>query len=319
MSHGRLADSDLYIIYSVSNSPYQQWTADLLDFSIRQSGQPGEIVRLCSLETGTHSAVKPSAHGYTFVTPDYATVGDTFFRQFILKSKRLLGLKVQGRFHFYCLNKAYATQAFLESHPDLDDTAMLLWMDPDMVFSRAWNPPASTVRTGHVTGQYWWGYNKAWCHQNGGRNGPLLCPSTETAIMYPYCITVGDMRAIIESYGRFSEEIYQKTRDWQSEMYGHVLAMNEAGLQCHTISALGTCNNWPKGLPDDSNAPISHYCQPIKNLEGRDIWNKRDYTAGTASIPWQRPPRPDEAATLTDQRTLQTLHRYIDWQEEATS
>lgn len=318
-SYGQLPDSDLYIIYSISNSPYQQWMADLLDFSIRRVGQPGEIVRLCSQEVEKECAVTPSAHGYTFVTPSYAKLGNTALMQFILMSKRLLRMSIHGRFHFYCLNKAYATQAFLQSHPDLDDEAILLWVDPDMVFNRVWNPPATKVRSGHVTGQFWWGYNKTWCHENGGGSGPLLCPTDETAIMYPYCITVGDMRAIVEPYGRYSEKVYKKTGDWESEMYGHVMAMKEAGLQCHTIKALGTCNNWPDGLPDDPDAPISHYCQGIKDREGQEIWHKWRYTDSTSSIPWQRPPSPDNAATLTDQRTLQMLHRYIDWQEESST
>jgi hypothetical protein len=316
-SQVQLPDSDLYIIYSISNSPYQQWMADLLDFSIRQVGQPGEIVRLCSLEVGGKSAVKPSAHGYTFTTPSYAKVGNAFLRHLMLMSKRLLGMSIHGRYHFYCLNKAYATKTFLASHPDLDDKALLLWMDPDMVFNRAWIPPASKARPGHVTGQRWWTYKKAWCHENGGSQGPLLCPTVETAIMYPYCITVGDMRAIVEPYCRISEAVYMKTGNWESEMYGHVMAMEKAGLQCHGIGALGTCNNWPDGLPDEPSAPISHYCQGIKNHEGQEIWSKWNYTDSTTSLPWQRPPPAESAATLTDQRTLQMLHQFIDWQEKS--
>ena len=44
---GQLPHSDLYIIYSMSNSPYQQWQADLLDFSVYEAGQQGVIDRQC--------------------------------------------------------------------------------------------------------------------------------------------------------------------------------------------------------------------------------------------------------------------------------
>lgn len=311
--------SDLYIIYSMSNSPYQQWQADLLDFSVREVGQHGVIVRLCSLEGGTNTRVRPSANGYTFETPSYAEVGDVKLRRFVLRVKRLLKQRAHGRFHFYCLNKAYAMQAFLESHPDLDDQAKLLWLDPDMVFNQPWEPPSSLVRRGHVAGQYWWGYKQAFCQRSGGRDGVSFCPVEEVAVMFPFCITVGDMRAIVGSYGHFSAEIYHRTRDWQSEMYALVMAMREAGLDCHAITALGTCNNWPDGVSDDPDAPISHYTQIMTDRAGHEVWDKRKYTSCTLSMPWKRPPPHDKVARLTDQRSLQMLHRYIDWQEGSES
>ena len=314
---GDLPHSDLYIIYSMSNSPYQQWQADLLDFSVREVGQRGVIVRLCSLDGDfPNLEVRPSAWGYTFVTPSYAEVGEVAFRRFVSWSKRLLNQSIHGRFHFYCLNKARAMQAFLKAHAGLDNETKLLWLDPDMVFNRPWEPPVSMVRRGHVAGQYWWGYDLAWCQLNEGGKGESLCPVSDAAIMFPFCISVGDMRKIVDSYGRFSAEIYHRTRDWKSEMYALVMAMSAAGLACRTMTALGTCNNWPDGIPDDSSAPISHYTQPMKDCNGREVWDKRKFTPHTLSKPWRRPPHYGEVATLTDQRTLQMLHRLIDWQNE---
>ena len=314
---GRLPQSDLYIIYSMSNSPYQQWQAELLDFSAREVGQRGVIVRLCSLDVAAPDAkLQPSAQGYTFVTPSYAETGDTALHRFVSWSKRQLKQSVHGRFHFYCLNKALAMQAFLESHADLDDEAKLLWLDPDMIFNSPWDPPAQMVRRGYVAGQYWWGYDPLWCQQNNGPESEPLCPVSGAAIMFPFCITVGDMRTIVESYGRFSAEIYDRTRDWKSEMYGLVMAMSAAHLECRTIAALGPCNNWPEGVPDDPDAPISHYTQVMKDRAGQELWDKRTYTPLTLSVPWQRPPQHSEAATLTDQRSLQMLHRFIDRQDE---
>jgi hypothetical protein len=316
-NQGKLPDSDLYIVYSMSNSPYQKWQADLLDFSAREVGQQGVLVRLCSLERGLPNLKVPtSLWGYTFVTPSFAEVGDGPFRKFVLWSKGLLKLEASGRYHFYCLNKALAMKAFLDSHAGLADDAKLLWLDPDMVFNRPWDPPGSMVQRGYVTGQYWWGYDPAWCQRNEGSHGKSLCPVSDAAIMFPFCILVGDMRRIVDSYCRFSSEIYRRTRDWKSEMYGLVMAMSAAGLECHTISALGTCNNWPGGLADDSRAPISHYTQPMKDCNGREIWNKRTYTPHTLARPWRRPPHHGETTTLTDQRTLQMLHRFIDRQDE---
>ena len=316
-NQGHLSHSDLYVIYSMSNSPYQQWQADLLDFSAHEVGQRGVIVRLCSLDRDfPNLEVRPSSWGYTFVTPSYAELGDGAFLRFVLWLKRLLKQRTFGRYHFYCLNKAFAMKAFLESHADLDSEAKLLWLDPDMVFNRPWEPPGSMVRRGHVAGQYWWGYDLAWCQKNGVSEGGPLCPASDKAIMFPFCISLGDMRRIVDTFSRFSSEIYRRTRDWKSEMYALVMAMSAAGLECHSVAALGTCNNWPEGVSNDSIAPISHYTQPMNDGNGREVWNKRKYTPYTLSKPWRRPPHHNKVTTLTDQRTLQVLHRLIDWQEE---
>ncbi len=312
----RLPHSDLYVVYSISNSPYQQWQADLLDFSVREVGQPGTVVRLCSLDTNHPTLeVRPSASGYTFVTPSFAELGSSRFRRFVRWAKRRLDKKAYGRYHFYCMNKPYAMRAFLEAHPSLNDDARLLWLDPDMVFNRPWEPSRETVRQGHVCGQRWWGYDRLWCLGSADIADEATTPSDESAVMFPFCISVADMRRICDPFCSLSTEIYRRTRDWKSEMCALVLAMGSEGLRCDTVPALGTCNSWPHGLSDDPSAPVSHYTQPMTDSGGTVIWDKRNYTAHTISRPWGRPPEHDRAATLTDQRTLQMLHRFIDWQE----
>jgi len=312
-----LPQSDLYIVYSMSNSRYQQWQADLLDFSVRDVEQRGVVVRLCSHEADhPNLEVKPSALGYTFVTPSFAELGDSRFQTLVRWVKRKLKTGAFGRYHFFCLNKPYAMKAFLDVHPDLDDGARLMWLDPDMVFNRPWKPSSEMVRRGHVGGQHWWGYDLSWCLRSTGSRLEVLTPTNDSALMFPFCITVADMRRITDSFCRYSREIYRTTRDWKSEMYGLVTAMATAGLRCHTVAALGTCNNWPRGLSDDPSAPISHYTQPMTDGRGNEIWNKRTYTPHTLSRPWGRPPDYDRAATLTDRRTLQMLHRFIDRQKK---
>lgn len=311
-----LPRSDLYVVYSISNSPYQQWQADLLDFSVREVGQRGAVVRLCARDADfPNLEVRPAAWGTTFVTPSFAELGGSWFRGLVRWAKRRLKHEAHGRYHFYCLNKPSAMKAFLEAHPSLDDEARLLWLDPDMVFNRPWEPSGEVVRQGHVLGQRWWGYDRSWCRRGAAGRDAATAPPAESAVMFPFCITVKDMRRMCDPFCRLSREVYQRTRDWKSEMCALVLAMGAAGLGCRTVAALGTCNNWPDGLPDDPGAPISHYTQPMTDTGGRVIWDKRSYTGRTMARPWGRPPDPDRAATLTDRRTLEMLHRLIDRQE----
>jgi hypothetical protein len=191
-----------------------------------------------------------------------------------------------------------------------------MWLDPDMIFNRPWDPPGEMVCRGHAGGQLWWGYDQSRCRRSIGGRLEVSTPPNDSALMFPFCITVSDMRRIIDDFCRYSTEIYRTTRDWKSEMYGLVASMATGGVRCHTVAALGTCNNWPRGLSDDPSAPISHYTQPMADGGGNEIWNKRTYTPHTLSRPWRRPPAHDLASTLTDRRTLQMLHRFIDRQEK---
>lgn len=311
-----LVHSDLYVLYSISNSPYQLWQADLLDFSAREVNQPGTVVRLCSRDAGHPSLeLRSSATGYTFETPSFAELGNSWIDLFVGWIKRRLALKAHGRYHFFCLNKPYAMRAFLQAHPSLDDEARLLWLDPDMVFNRPYSPSAKDVKRGYVHGQRWWGFDRHWCLGNAGSKHEAATPAEDEAVMFPFCISVADMRRISDIFCHLSTTIYRKTRDWKSEMCALVLALGTARLKCSTVSTLGTCNNWPAGLPDDPDAPISHYTQPMVDSSGTMIWDKRSYTAHTLSRPWGRPPDPRRAATLTDQQSLTMLHTYIDRQE----
>jgi hypothetical protein len=313
-----LPRSDLYVVYSISNSPYQRWQADLLDFSIRDAEQPGVVVRLCSHDADhPELAAEPSDSGYTFMTLSFAEVGNTRYHALVRWMKKKLKIDVYGRYHFFCLNKPFGMKAFLDAHPDLDPGVRLMWLDPDMVFHRPWNPPDNAVGQGRVVGQHWWGYDPRWLEGSGGGRDGISMPPPEEAMMFPFCLTVSDMRRIIDLFCRLSTDFYRATRDWKSEMYGLVASMATFGLTCRTVAALGTCNNWPRGLADDPVAPISHYTQPMIDGAGNEIWDKRRYTPHTLSQPWDRPPAADRASTLTDRRTLQTLHRFIDLQEKS--
>ena len=127
------------------------------------------------------------------------------------------------------------------------------------------------------------------------------------------------MRRISESFCRLSEQIYRRTLDWKSEMAALVTALGVAGLECHGIDALATCNNWPGELPDDRSAPIAHYTQPVRDRAGTVVWSKRTYTPQTLAHPWGRPAHPSTAVARTDRRALAVLHDFIDSQERGES
>lgn len=307
-----LVPEEFYVVYSISNSPYQEWQADLLDFSARRAGQPGTLVRLCSQDPAYPQRPVPVAtSAFTFATPSFSAVGHPVVGSAVRWAKRRVGLASVGRFDFPCLNKPYGMRAFLDAH-DPPDNARLLWLDPDMIFHRAWRPPLECNSMGNVCGQRWWRFDTRWFEHALSPSERRAIPPVETALMFPFCMRVADLRRILDDFCELTLRIYRKTRDWRSEMAALVVSIGLAGLRVHTVPNLAPCNNWPDGLPDDASAPFAHYTQAMKDRAGNTIWDKRDYGA-TGSV-WDTPPDPRTAATRVDRRTLRMLHRFLDAQ-----
>lgn len=307
-----LPPSDLYVVYSISNSPYQEWQARVLDFSAGVAGQPGTIVRICSQDSNHPRRPVPAfEHGYTFATPCFSSLGGRVVGPMVRWAKRRLGLATVGRFHFPCLNKPFGMRAFLAAH-DLDDDARLLWLDPDMIFHRPWLPPLGSTKRGNVCGQRWWGFDDHWFRSALSETERRAIPAAESAIMFPFCMRVSDMWRMIDDFCELTLRIHRRTRDWKSEMAALVVSMGRAGLTTHTVPSLAPCNNWPDGLANDASAPMAHYTQTMFDRDGRKIWDKREYTPSTARTPWERPPAPSVPSTRVDRRALRMLHDFIE-------
>jgi len=295
---------ETYTIYSISNSPYQEWQADLLDFTFTKVKQPGSLIRVCSDDAQfPHRERSRSNAGETVFTPNlskikwpFVRVGRRYFRVFW--SRYTLEWPV--------MNKPGALK-YLFDHCDFSDDDNLIFLDPDMVFTKPWNPPAEK---GKVHGQKWKGYGKSYCESSSIH--PEFCPATENdCIMYPYAIKAGDLRVLISDIERFAREGYQKGRQvgldqaalWMADMPAFQTAMTKHGLTMKPAENIGLCNNWNNC--DDKEAPILHYCQPMKDKSGQTLWDKRDYKA------WDMPPDPSLASNRVDREVLEIIREKI--------
>jgi hypothetical protein len=266
-------------IYSISNSPYQEWQADLLDYSFAKSGQPGSLVRLVSEDLDhVGREVALSSVGDTFSSPAYE--GST------------------GAFKYKPMNKPGALGYFLnetEVGKKLDDSDIVLLVDPDMIFTKEWTPD---FKEGTVFGQKWKGYSRSFCKKTSTED--RFCPRSDNeAVMYPFAIYVKDLRKIVQDYYEFSKH-YAKTRNWMQEMTALVLAMEKNGLKIDTEENIGICNNWDNN--NDEDAPLVHYCQTVKDKDGKELWGKHRYTPG------DKVPDPEVAQNRVDRIVLETLH-----------
>jgi hypothetical protein len=271
--------SNSYVIYSISNSPYQEWQAELLDYSFKKVKQPGTLIRLCS-EDGRYPGrrVPLSRAGHTIGTPNFS--------------------RLTPEIDWPVMNKPGALKWFFE-HTLFHDEDTLIFLDPDMIFTKAWNP---AVTRGSVYGQKWKGYSKDYCQRTSVQ--PELCPtSDDECVMYPFAIKAGDMKRISGDIEYFSRKGHLKCDSWMADMSAFVTAMVKDGLSVQTEENIGLCNNWDNS--DDEEAPIMHYCQPIKDKEGKGIWHKRKYKA------WDAPPDSAAATNRVDREVLKMLHEHI--------
>lgn len=288
----------VHTIYSMSNSPYQDWQADLLDWSFVRSGQPGNLIRLCSEDS--HFPGRPHSRsrvGETLLTPNYAQIDWPYYRFWrcnipVSPFKRKIDWPV--------MNKPGSLQ-YLFEHRAFDEDDTLIFLDPDMVFTKPWIP---ALERGTVCGQKWFGYTKSYCEQSSIH--PELCPETQDdCIMYPYAINAGDLKGMLTDFEYFSREGYKKaTRDhvgdnWMSDMPAFQTAMTKHDLVMEPYDNIGLCNNWENN--NDPDAPILHYCQPALDHEGNQIWRKSGY------VPWQLPPSPSLATNRVDREFLSLL------------
>lgn len=274
-----MVKSNKFVIYSMSNSTYQEWQADLLDYSFKKVKQPGTLIRLCSKDAKYPKKEIPlSKAGLTICTPNYS--------------------KITSEIDWPVRNKPGSLN-FLFKHNIFHDEDTLIFLDPDMIFIKIWDPE---VHIGRAYGQKWKGYSNDYCQKTSAQ--PELCPANaDECLMYPFAIKAGDMKNIVEDIEYFSTKGYLKCNDWMADMSAFVIAMVKNKISSETKENIGLCNNWDNS--DDETAPIMHYCKPIKDKFNKEIWGKWAYK------PWEMPPDFSLATNKVDRELLKMLREYI--------
>jgi hypothetical protein len=271
--------SSMYIIYSISNSPYQEWQADLLDYSFKKVKQPGTLVRLCSEDVRYPKRKTPlSKEGLTICTPNFS--------------------KLTSKIDWPIMNKIGSLKYIFKKNITHDEDT-LIFLDPDMIFTKIWDPE---VKKGTAYGQEWKGYSIDYCQKTSVQ--PELCPADKKkCLMYPFAIKAGDMKNIVEDIEHFSRKGYLKRNAWMADMSAFTTAMVKNKISIETRENIGLCNNWSNN--NDETAPIMHYCQRIKDKFCKVIWGKWRYR------PWDLPPDFSQATNKVDREVLKMLQEFI--------
>ncbi len=279
----------IYTVFSTTDSTFQQWQSELLEYSWRQVGQPGELIRFVAAADG--AALPSHRHARTIATPSWGRHPDTGDE-------------------YAPYNKPAALIHWLENERP-EGTVLLI--DPDCVFRTA---ICREVTEGHPVSQQWIGLS----HETNGDGFALdrrfaflgdrgIWPQTKAQLgMIPTLIHTRDLARIAARWLEVTALVREEVTDgdgrrmWESDMFAYAIVTAEAGL-AHELTSLGICTNWS---PHDAvDAPIIHYCQAIEGNAGESLWSKYDYQ------PWRRVVDPSRARHDYGRTLLALLNRCV--------
>lgn len=284
----------IYTVFSTTDSPYMQWQSELLEYSWKKVGQPGDLIRLVS--TDNPGSVPQHKYARTVATRQWKIhpfTGDDYAPY----------------------NKPSSLVEWIyRERPN----GTLLLLDPDCVFRQ---PVEREVAPGKPVGQHWIdlhiGDEPPFGLGNTFDKVRPYCVNDSRAadpVMIPNLIHTRDMQRIGLRWLELTGAVRQHARNrednpmWESDMFGFIMVSAEYGLKSER-GTLGICTNWsPERV---KNAPIIHYCQAIVDRDGKDIWSKGSYR------PWDRAPDPSLAAEDYGRDLLALVNEYVDQQVSA--
>lgn len=252
-----------YTVFSTNDCPYMQWQSELLEHSWKQVGQEGELIRLVA----TH-------------TPD-ALPAQRYAR---CVATKCWDVHPQSGDDYPIYNKpASLLEWVYREKPE----GTVLFLDPDCVFRQ---PVKRTVAPGFPASQSWVDFKleKASTKSPFGLGERFAFLADHCArvdlpadpVMIPTLIHTSDLRRIaarwLELCGVVRDNLVNSDGEkaWESDMFAYLAASAEYGLRHEPIN-LGVATNWdPEVVPD---SPVIHYCQPVLDVEGAEIFNKQSY------------------------------------------
>jgi hypothetical protein len=176
----------------------------------------------------------------TICTPDYSKIEWPFLR---LWNWNIPISPFKRHVYWPVMNKPGSLKHLFE-HFTFEEADTLIFLDPDMVFTKPWIP---VFDRGTVFGQKWFGYSKSYCEQSSIH--PELCPETDSdCVMYPFAIKAGDLKKMLPDIEHFALEGYKTALSndvsghWMSDMPAFQTAMtkHELVMEPATISDFAT-------------------------------------------------------------------------------
>lgn len=264
-----------YTVFSTNLAPRMQWQSDLLEYSWQRAGQEGVLVRLVA--TSDAAKLPRQKYAQCVATRSWDTHPDT------------------GDAYPIYNKPASLLEWLFRDRPE----GTVLLIDPDCVFRE---PVRQHVAAGFPVAQRWGGLP---LRKPGTRHPFGLPPGfaflndycarvdlSTAPVMIPTLIHTSDLRRLCARWLELCGVVRQHAQNargqpiWEADMFAYLVACAEYRLQ-HEPASLGICTNWrPQEAPE---APLIHYCQPIMDQEGREIFNKFTYQPWSSVDPAAEP------------------------------
>jgi hypothetical protein len=247
-----------------------------LEYTFKKVNQPGKLIRLCSYNEHNPDRVFDTSDISEIIkVPDYRTR----WKKYTNDIDKDYGIA----------NKIESLKYWVHNYPGLKDTDNVLLLDPDMVFVK---PVKETTTPGKIIGQTWIGSTVE--HRIFLENYKNKSRLTNKLFMYPYIITVGDIKKIVDTYASISYKLRSKYYPdlWEAEMFGLILATDIHNIDVETRDNLGFCLTWNYIDEFDTkesaeSVSILHYTSTIQDKNNQKLFNKQDYTPHTLENVWK--------------------------------
>lgn len=241
-------DEPVHTLVCTDTKAYGDWQVDLLAHTFRRVGQPGELVRLVACPDGeplwTDGARIVSTNGI-----NHHPRAPEWYAGF---------------------NRLWSMQEWLSMERP---TGSVLMLDCDMVFraTARW-----VAEPGVVIGQEWFDLART------DLLAQFLAPFTDAPperlfpITWPAVFDADDLHRLMPSWLERCADLRAGTGRWESDMLALIIAIAESDLEVR-YETTSAWTNWPESFV--AGAPIIHYCQPVIDRSGRQMWFKQEYEA----------------------------------------
>ncbi len=237
----------IYTVVCTDFNDYANWQCELLEYSWSRVKQPGKLVRLVSCEADAVLPIHRHAEVVrTRPTNTHPESGD-FYPPY---------------------NRIHSLNQWLEEN-NINGTVLIV--DCDVIFR---SPLKTKVREGFPVAQHWLDYGVSDAFREAINADSDVDVDTLQAATWPALIHSGDLRRILPRWIEITQSIREQIHRQESDMFAFLAASRELDID-YELGTTTAFMPWPDKLVP--NAPLVHYCQPVNDHDGAQLWYKQGY------------------------------------------
>ena len=264
----------IYTVVCTDINDYANWQCELLEYSWSRVNQPGKFVRLVACEADDSLPVHRHAEVVRTRPTNVHPVSGDFYPPY---------------------NRVHSLNQWLEEN-DVEGTVLIV--DCDVIFRK---PLKTEVQKGGPIAQHWLDYGVSEAFSEAINTCSDVDVNTLQPATWPALIHSNDLRRILPRWIEITQAIREQIHRQESDMFAFLAASRECGIE-YELGTTTAFMPWPdEQVPD---APLVHYCQPVKGHDGSELWYKQGYQ------PWNWVDHADQAELPYCKDLLHIVNEY---------